>query len=112
VGRLLAQLGKSANRGFTSFRDQQRGAEGSRCKDVESGVSPKSVDNYAQVVKMVVASAVDKEGEEIYPRKWNHEFMDMPVVLKAKQNTPCFSPEIMSDLAIWKEERERMVFIL
>ena len=40
---------------------------------------------------MVVASAVDKEGEEIYPAKWNHEFMDMPMVEKTKQNTPCFS---------------------
>ena len=78
----------------------------------EGGLSPKTIDNYTQVVKMVVASAVDKEGEEIYPRKWNHEFVDMPVVEKAKQNTPCFSPEIMSGLATWKKERERMVFIL
>lgn len=61
---------------------------------------------------MVVASAVDKEGQEIYPRKWNHGFVDMPMVEKAKQNTPCFSPEIMSGLATWKKERERVVFIL
>jgi integrase len=78
----------------------------------DGGLSAKTIDNYAQVVKMVVASAVDKEGEEIYPRKWNHEFMDMPVIVKAKQNTPCFSTEIMSGLALWKKERERMVFIL
>jgi integrase len=61
---------------------------------------------------MVAASAVDKEGEEIYPRKWNHEFVDMPVVEKAKLNTPSFLPEIMSGLAAWKRVRERMVFIL
>jgi integrase len=78
----------------------------------EGGLSPKTIDTYTQVVKMVVASAVDKEGEEIYPRKWNHEFVDMPVVEKAKQNTPCFSHEVMSGLATWKKERERMVFIL
>lgn len=34
-----------------------------------------------------------------YPRKWNHEFVDMPIVEPAKQNTPCFSPEVMSGLA-------------
>lgn len=79
---------------------------------LEAGLSPKTIDNYAQVVKAVVASAVDKEGEEIYPRKWNHDFMDMPVVEKAKQNTPCFSTEIMTGLANRKYERERMVFIL
>jgi integrase len=78
----------------------------------EGGLKPKTIDNYAQVVKMVVASAVDKEGEEIYPRKWNSEFVDMPVVEKSKQNTPCFSSEVMSGLADWKKERERMVFIL
>jgi hypothetical protein len=78
----------------------------------EGGLSPKTIDNYAQVVKMVVSSAVNKEGEEIYPRKWNHEFIDMPIVEEAKQNTPCFSPEVMSGLATWKKERERMVFIL
>lgn len=75
-------------------------------------LSPKSIDNYAQVVKMVVASAVNKEGEEIHPRKWNHEFIDMPLVIKSKQNTPSFSAEIMSGLASWKYPRERMVFIL
>jgi integrase len=75
-------------------------------------LSPKSIDNYAQVVKMVVASAVNKEGEEVYPRKWNHEFMDMPLVVKSKQNTPSFSAEIMSWLATWKKPRERMMFIL
>ena len=79
---------------------------------LEGGLSPKTIDNYAQVVKTVVASAVDKEGEEIYPRKWNHDFMDMPMVEKAKQNTPCFSAEIMTGLATWKYKRERMVFIL
>jgi hypothetical protein len=37
---------------------------------------------------MVVASAVDEQGEEIYARKWNAEFIDLPVVKKEKQNTP------------------------
>jgi integrase len=78
----------------------------------KEGLSPKSIDNYAQVVKMVVASAVDKEGEQIHPRRWNHEFVDLPVVEKAKQNTPCFSCEVMTGLAEWKYKRERMVFIL
>ena len=44
---------------------------------------------------MVVASAVDEQGGEIYPRKWNNEFIDLPVVEKDKQNTPSFSAEVM-----------------
>jgi integrase len=81
-------------------------------KMVEGGLSPKSIDTYSQVVKMVVASAVNDEGEEIYPRKWNHEFIDMPIVEEEKQNTPTFSSEVMTGLASWKKERERMIFIL
>ncbi len=77
-----------------------------------AGLSPKTIDNYAGLVKMVVASAVDAEGEEIFPRKWNHEFIDMPVVEKSKQNTPCFSGDVMTGLAGWKKPRERMLFIL
>lgn len=75
------------------------------------GLSPQTIKHHVRVVQMVVASAVDKEGEEIYPRKWNHEFMDLPMIDKAKQNTPCFSAEIMSGLAAWKYERERVLFI-
>jgi integrase len=76
------------------------------------GLSPKSIDTYSQVVKMVVASAVNDEGEEIYPRKWNNEFIDMPIVEEEKQNTPTFSTEVMKGLASWKKKRERMIFIL
>jgi integrase len=52
--------------------------------------SPKSISNYVQVVKMVVASAIDKNGEQIYPVKWNHDFMDLPEV--TDQRTPSFTP--------------------
>jgi integrase len=72
----------------------------------------KTIDNYVPVVKMVVASAVDEEGEEIYPQKWNHEFIDLPVVEKSKQNTPSFSAEVMTGLARWKKKRERKIFVL
>ena len=81
-------------------------------KMVEGGLSPKTIDTYSQVVKMVVASAVNDEGEEIYPRKWNHEFIDMPVVEEEKQNTPTFSSDVMTGLARWKKRRERMIFVM
>jgi len=53
----------------------------------DGGLSPKTITgNYVPVVKMVVASVVDKQGEQIYPRKWNHDFIDLPVPQKDKQN--------------------------
>ena len=77
------------------------------------GLSPKTITgNYVPVVKMVVASAIDEQGEQIYPRKWNHDFIDLPVPQKDKQNTPSFSTDVMTGLARWKKARERMIFIL
>jgi hypothetical protein len=43
---------------------------------VDKGLSGKTIENYLQVPKMVVASVVDDDGNQVYPRKWNHEFMD------------------------------------
>jgi len=53
--------------------------------------SPKTIRNYVQVVKLVVASAVGDDGEELCPRKWNHEFIDLPNVVG--QRTPTFNQE-------------------
>jgi integrase len=49
-------------------------------------------------VKAVVASAVNEEGEQVYPRKWNHEFIDMPLVQRSKQNTPHFTSEVITGI--------------
>jgi len=61
------------------------------CKMSEAKFSPKTMHDYLQVVKMVVASAVNEQGEELHPRKWNHEFIDLPQV--TNQRTPTFNAE-------------------
>jgi integrase len=77
-----------------------------------AGLAPSTIAQSAQIVKMVVGSAVDNEGEEIYPRKWNNRFIDLPRVVTSEQNTPCFSSDIVSALAKWKKPRDRTIFIL
>jgi integrase len=54
----------------------------------DGGLGPKTIVNYAQVPKMVVASVVNAEGEQVYPRKWNHDFVGLPIVQKEKQYRP------------------------
>ncbi|HUO25185.1 MAG TPA: tyrosine-type recombinase/integrase [Candidatus Aquilonibacter sp.] len=58
-------------------------------KDGTPRFSPKTISNYVGVVKMVVASAINDKGEEIYPVKWNHDFLDLPEV--RHQLTPSFT---------------------
>jgi hypothetical protein len=51
-----------------------------------AGLGSKSIHNIVQVMEAVVASYVNEDGEETYPRKWNFEFADMPVI--EDQHTP------------------------
>jgi len=53
-----------------------------------SELAPATINAVFKVVKAVVASAVDRNGNELYPQKWNHDFIDLPTVNKADQNTP------------------------
>jgi integrase len=49
-------------------------------------------------VKLVVASAVNEEGEQVYPRTWNHDFIQLPMVRKDKQYRPTVSDADLKDI--------------
>jgi integrase len=78
------------------------------CKMAEAGFSPKTMHNYLQVAKMVVASAVNEEGDQIYPRKWNHEFIDLPVVTDPR--TPAFTAEEVAKIVSAAEGQLRVLY--
>lgn len=63
-----------------------------------AGLSAKTIKNYLDVPKAVVASVMDDDGNQVYPRKWNNDFIDIPVVEPSEQNRPSFSPEIIPGL--------------
>jgi hypothetical protein len=45
-----------------------------------AGLSAKTIINYTGLVKLVVGSAKSEEGEPLFPRKWDSEFIDLPIV--------------------------------
>jgi hypothetical protein len=59
---------------------------------------------------MVVASAVNDKGEEIYPVKWNHDFMDLPEV--KDQRTPTFTAEEIGTIISKAEGQYRVLYAL
>jgi integrase len=61
-------------------------------------LSPKTIVDIVAVAKMVVASARDDNGNQLYPREWNHEFIDLPVVKSKNQDTPTVEAEEVSDI--------------
>ena len=79
-------------------------------KMTTAGLSPKTMNNIVQVIKMVVASALNENGEQLYPRTWNHDFIDLPEIRNQRQ--PTFSEDVMKIIAANSEGRERMLFVL
>ncbi|MGB2793228.1 MAG: site-specific integrase, partial [Candidatus Acidiferrales bacterium] len=79
-------------------------------KMTDAGMSAKMVNNVVQVVKMVVASAVNENGERVHPRTWNHEFIDLPEVKNQRQ--PTFTTAVMEAIAGGSKGRQQMLFVL
>ena len=50
-------------------------------------LSPKTVKEISSFVRSVIASAVDDEGNKLYPREWNHKFIDAIPVKDQRQPT-------------------------
>jgi integrase len=76
----------------------------------DAELSAKSISNYVGLVKLVVASAIDENGEQLFPRKWNHDFIDMPIV--QDQHQPSFTVETMSAIVQKADGQERVLYAL
>jgi integrase len=80
-------------------------------KMLEGGLGESAIRGYTNVVKMVVASAVNEEGEQLFPRKWNHAFIDLPKLGKPKQ--PCFSSDVVTKIVAGaRKEKYQLLFAL
>jgi integrase len=75
-----------------------------------ANLSAKTIINYTGLVKLVVASAKNEEGEPLFPRKWDSEFIDLPIV--GNQRQPKFSAETMSSIVENTTGQYRVLYAL
>jgi integrase len=54
---------------------------------------PATINAIFMTLKMVIASAVDENGNQLYPRTWNADFIDLPVVVPSEQDAPTVTPD-------------------
>jgi len=87
---------------------EQRDRQDVGCEDARSETVAQDHYKLRWFVKLVVGSALDKNGEQLFPRKWNHEFMDLPVV--EDQHQPTFTSETMSAIAQKADWQERVLY--
>lgn len=98
-GLLLADIGNAALKGLV---------ETMSC----AGLSAQTIVTHSKVVKMVVASAVNSEGEQIHPRKWNHNFIGLPIVDPNKQHRPTVTETELGEILASTKERYAVLFAL
>lgn len=54
----------------------------------EARLSPATINLAVTLVKQIVKSAVDANGNALYPRVWNPDFIDAPVIVRSEQKAP------------------------
>jgi Phage integrase, N-terminal SAM-like domain len=73
-------------------------------------LSASSIRDYTNIVKAVVASAIDENGEQLFPRKWNDEYIDAPLI--GEQNQPSTTSEGMTKILGSSSGQYRVLYAL
>ena len=76
------------------------------------GLSAQSIISYSRVVKMVVASAVNDNGDQLYPRQWNHDFVGIPVLDPTSQRRPTVTASQVETILGSVKEKYFVLFAL
>jgi len=58
------------------------------------------------------AAAEDAEGDQIYPRKWNHDFIGMPIIRKEEQHRPTVTAAEVEQILANSKRRYAVLFAL
>jgi integrase len=82
-------------------------------KLVSEGKSPRTIEKYVQYVKQVVKSLRSGNGEPLYPRTWNSEVLDLPIIEYRKQRRPSLKIDGVTELiAKAKSKEEQALYVL
>jgi integrase len=63
---------------------------------ISKRLAPKTIGEISAFVRAIVASVLDSDGNQIYPRTWNLDFVDAPPI--AKQRQPTVSKEFLQNI--------------
>src|SRR5580692_750439 len=77
-----------------------------------ANLSPQTVNSYFRMAASVVESVEDADGSPLYPRKWDPEKLDLPIVDANEQKRPTVNEHGMTVLAHCRRAEDRMLFIL
>jgi hypothetical protein len=73
-------------------------------------LSAATIRDYTSIVKGIVSSAINEDGEELFPRKWNEDYIDAPVV--AEQRQPSTNSDGMAGILFRSGGQYRVLYAL
>jgi integrase len=79
-------------------------------KLIAENLSGKTIGEILSVITYVIAAILDEDGEQMYPRTWNWDFIDRPVV--GKQNQPSFTPDQVTTIISTATGRYAVLYAL
>jgi integrase len=73
--------------------------------------APSTLADHILVIKLIISSATDAEGEELFPRTWKRRVINAPRVERDKQHTPSLTTdEVETLLRKAKTGQERLIY--
>lgn len=79
-------------------------------EEMSETLAASSIRDYSNIVKAVVASAIDANGEQLFPRKWNDDFIDAPLI--TRQHQPSTTSEGMTKILEKSAGQYRVLYAL
>jgi integrase len=76
------------------------------------GLAPSTINQIFNVVKAVAASYIDQNGDELVPIKWNHDFIDLPIVNRQEVDAPIVTPEQINTSLVDAPKQVRSLLVL
>ena len=75
-----------------------------------SKLSAATIRDYSNIVKGVLASAINEKGDSLFPRKWNDAIIDAPIIRHQRQ--PSTTPEGMAEVLKAAHGQFRVLYAL
>jgi integrase len=74
--------------------------------------APSTLADHITVIKLIISSAIDAEGEELFPRTWKRRVINAPRVERDKQHTPYLTlDDVETLLRRAKTEQEKLIYV-
>src|SRR5579864_38780 len=98
--------------GSKPLKTIENGALRAFVADISGSLAPTSVSQAAALVKAVIASAVDANGNQLHPRTWNPDFIDAPVIRRADLRAPVMGPETLLQAISRSQGQDKALYML